>query len=116
MADRTCGVYLYNDTPFQLRRIDHNVITGDWFPDGAEPPEVIQPRQISPPVAWLIKAPWGNPFRGTEGFVEYRVKDKLPGYYLSVPTSPGEATIVEGDDRVAIRLNFASPWEDAIWL
>ncbi|MGF9763077.1 hypothetical protein AAII07_48810 [Microvirga sp. 0TCS3.31] len=115
MADRSCAVYFLNHTPFQLRRRSFELETGHWE---VEPPETIdaKPKSARQPnvFAWKSAAPWANPFRGTQGFVEYTIQDRIENVFLEVKDERGVIANRLGTSG-CVRIDFGSPFTGAPW-
>jgi hypothetical protein len=115
MADRSCAVYFLNYTPFQLRRRSFELETGHW---DVEPPETIDAKAKTarqPNVfAWKSAAPWANPFRGTQGFVEYAIQDRIENVFLEEKDARGVIFNRRGTSG-CIRIDFGSPFTGAPW-
>ena len=115
MADRSCAVYFLNHTPFQLRRRSFELETGHWE---VEPPETIDGKSKTarePNVfTWKSAAPWVNPFRGTQGYVEYAIQDRIENVFLEVKDERGVIFNRRGSSG-CLRVDFGSPFTGAPW-
>jgi hypothetical protein len=113
MADRSCGVYFLNYTPFQLRRQSYELEHGSW---DVEPPETIGAKAKTarePNVfAWKAVANWG--LFGTEGFVEYAIQDRIENVFLT-GTDARDVPFSRNGTSGCIRIEFGSPFTGKPW-
>lgn len=113
MADRSCGVYFLNYTPFQLRRRSYELEHGSW---DVEPPETIgaQAKTAREPnvFAWKAVANWG--LFGTEGFVEYAIQDRIENVFLTGKDAR-DVPFARNGTSGCIRIEFGSPFSGKPW-
>jgi hypothetical protein len=101
MADRTCAVLLFNNTPFQLTYHGSGLNHGKWIDT---PPDVIEPKQWA---VWKSSSKSGA-WYGTEGAVDYRINGKSDFAFFEIKDKHDVLRVTPAIDGI-LHTDFGSP-------